>query len=285
MRRAASGSSGLFSIGVLSLTVLAYAAAASVHTSGFIACYLAALVLGNMRLPHRSAVTAFADLDGVVRPDRALRAARAAGLAEQIDEQILPAIVIGLVLLLLARPLSVLVSIAPFRVPWRDQAFLSWAGLRGAVPVVLATVPLTVGAPDVDWIFDLVFVLVVIFTLVQGPTLPWVARGLGVVGLPQPSTWRWSPRPWRSLDAELIQVAVGPASRLHGVEVFEPAAPPGRERHPGRARWLGFVPAPNTAIRRGDQLLIVATAETKRKVERRVGGEPVRAARGLEDEA
>ena len=270
MRRAASGSSGLFSIGVLSLTVLAYAAAASVHTSGFIACYLAALVLGNMRLPHRSAVTAFATSMGWFAQIGLFVLLGLLASPSTLDEQVLPAVVIGLVLLLLARPLSVLISTTPFRVPWRDQAFLSWAGLRGAVPVVLATVPLTVGAPDVGWIFDLVFVLVVIFTLVQGPTLPWVARQLRVADTYQALDLAVESTPLEELDAELIQVAVGPASRLHGVEVFELRLPQGANVTLVVRGGSGFVPAPNTAIRRGDQLLIVATSETKRKVERRV---------------
>ena len=80
----------------------------------------------------------------------------------------------------MARPLSVIASVSWFGMSWRDQAFLSWAGLRGAVPVVLATVPLTTGTPDTEWIFDLVFVLVVVFTIVQAPTLPWMARRLGL---------------------------------------------------------------------------------------------------------
>ena len=98
----------------------------------------------------------------------------------RLGEQLVPAIVIGLVLLLVARPLSVVASVSWFKVPWRDQVFLSWAGLRGAVPVVLATVPLVVGTPDTEWIFDLVFMLVVVFTIVQAPSLPWVARRLGL---------------------------------------------------------------------------------------------------------
>ena len=85
--------------------------------------------------------------------------------------------------------------------PWRDQAFLSWAGLRGAVPVVLATVPLVAGTPNTEWIFDLVFVLVVVFTIVQAPTLPWVARRLGLteqvhsvdVDLESTPSWRSAP--------------------------------------------------------------------------------------------
>jgi cell volume regulation protein A len=187
-----------------------------------------------------------------------------------MDEQVLQAIVIGLVLLLVARPLSVLVSMTPFRVPWRDQAFLSWAGLRGAVPVVLATVPLTVGAPDVDWIFDLVFVLVVVFTLVQGPTLPWIAQRLGVADHYQTLGLAVESTPLEELNAQLLQVSVGPESKLHGVEVFELRLPVGANVTLVVRGGSGFVPAPNTVIRRGDQLLIVATAETRRRVEQRV---------------
>lgn len=270
MRRVASGSSGLFSIGVMSLTVLAYAAAASVHTSGFIACYLAALVLGNMALPHRQAVSAFATSLGWFAQIGLFVLLGLLASPSGMGGQLLPAIVIGLVLLLLARPLSVVVSMTPFRAPWRDQAFLSWAGLRGAVPVVLATVPLTVGAPDVEWIFDLVFVLVVVFTLVQGPTLPWVARRLGVTDTYQALNLAVESTPLEELGAELFQVTVGPSSKLHGVEVFELRLPRGANVTLVVRNGSGFVPAPNTTIRRGDQLLIVATNESRHKVEERV---------------
>lgn len=270
MRRVASGSSGLFSIGVMSLTVLAYASAAAVHTSGFIACYLAALVLGNMALPHRPAVRAFATSMGWFAQIGLFVLLGLLASPPDMGNQVGRAVVIGLVLLLLARPLSVLVSTTPFRMPWRDQAFLSWAGLRGAVPVVLATVPLTVGARNLDWIFDLVFVLVVVFTLVQGPTLPWIAERLGVADAYQTLDLAVESTPLEELGAELIQVQVGPQSHLHGVEVFELRLPKGANVTLVVRNGSGFVPEPNTTIRRGDQLLIVATAETKAHVERRV---------------
>lgn len=270
MRRVASGSSGLFSLGVMSLTVLAYASAAAVHTSGFIACYLAALVLGNMALPHRPAVRAFATSMGWFAQIGLFVLLGLLASPPDMGNQVGRAVVIGLVLLLLARPLSVLVSTTPFRMPWRDQAFLSWAGLRGAVPVVLATVPLTVGARNLDWIFDLVFVLVVVFTLVQGPTLPWIAERLGVADAYQTLDLAVESTPLEELGAELIQVQVGPQSHLHGVEVFELRLPKGANVTLVVRNGSGFVPEPNTTIRRGDQLLIVATAETKAHVERRV---------------
>jgi len=181
-----------------------------------------------------------------------------------------PAILIGLVLLLVARPLSVIVSLTPFRVPWRDQAFLSWAGLRGGVPVVLATVPRTAGTPNVEWLFDLVFVLVVIFTLVQGPTLPWVARRLGVLDAERALDLEVESTPLNEIGADVLEVTVGPTSRLHGVEVFELRLPPGANVTMVVRGGHAFVPTPRTALRHGDQMLIVATAESRLAAERRV---------------
>ncbi|MFC8501165.1 potassium/proton antiporter [Pedococcus sp. NPDC057267] len=270
MRRAASGSSGLFSLGVVAVTVLAYAAAASVHTSGFIACYLAALLLGNLQLPHRPAVQGLSTALGWLAQIGLFVLLGLLAAPGHMGPQVLPAVVIGLVLLLVARPLSVLVSVAPFRVGWRDQVFLSWAGLRGAVPVVLATVPATMGARGVDWIFELVFVLVVIFTLVQGPTLPWVAQRLGIVEDLSTLDLAVEATPLEELGAEVIQVTVGPASKLHGVDVFELRLPEGANVTLVVRGGEGFVPASNTVIRRGDQLLIVATAASRTRAEKRV---------------
>ena len=142
LSRVAGGSSALFSIGVVSLAVLAYAIGAAVHVSGFLATYLAALVLGNMGLPNRASYQSFATAMGWIAQIGLFVLLGVLADPLRLDEQIWAAIVLGLVLLLVARPLSVVASTAWFRMPWREQAFLSWAGLRGAVPVVLATVPL-----------------------------------------------------------------------------------------------------------------------------------------------
>jgi cell volume regulation protein A len=271
MRRIGSSSSGLFSIGVMSLTVLAYAAADQLHASGFLAVYLSALVLGNMRLPHRAAVRGFAQALGwlaqiglfvllglLVTPTRLTM------------EIVIAAIGIGLALLLAARPLSVMVSLTPFRVPWRDQAFLSWAGLRGGVPIVLATVPLTSGTPGAERLYDLVFVLVVIFTLVQAPALPWVARRLGVTDTDRALDLEVESTPLEELRAEVLQMTVGVTSLLNGVEVFELRLPPGANVTLILRGGEGFVPSPRTTLRHGDQLLIVATAQTRMAAEERV---------------
>jgi potassium/hydrogen antiporter len=271
MRRIASSSSGLFSIGVVSLTVLAYAIGATVHTSGFLAAYLSALVLGNMRLPHRAAVRGFAQALGwLAQIGLFVMLGLLASPARLTMQTVGAAFVIGLVLLLVARPLSVMVSLTPFRMPWRDQAFLSWAGLRGGVPIVLATLPLTAGTPGAAQLFDLVFVLVVIFTAVQAPALPWVARRLGVTDSDRALDLEVESTPLDELGADVMQMTVGPTSKLHGVEVFELRLPPGAAVTLVVRGGKGFVPSPQTALRHGDQLLIIATAQTRLAAERRV---------------
>ena len=270
MRRVGSSSSGLFSIGVVALTVLAYATGARLHASGFLAAYLSALVLGNMALPHRAAVRGFAQALGWLAQIGLFVLLGLLVTPSRLAAQIVPAIVIGLGLLLVARPLSVIVSLPPFRVPWRDQVFLSWAGLRGGVPIVLATVPLTTGTPNARPLFDLVFVLVVIFTLVQGPALPWVARRLGLTDTDRALDLEVESTPLDELGADILQMTVGGTSKLHGVEVCELRLPPDANVTLIVRGGKGFVPSPQTALRHGDQLLIVATAQTRKAAEDRV---------------
>src|SRR4029077_13494528 len=85
---------------------------------------------------------------------------------------------VGSVLVLAARPAAVAAATLPLRVPRRQQAFLSWAGLRGAGPIVPGTIPLNAHVPGATRLFDIVFIIVVINTLAQGPTLPWAAGRL-----------------------------------------------------------------------------------------------------------
>nr|WP_084108318.1 potassium/proton antiporter [Knoellia aerolata] len=270
MSRVAGGSSALFAIGVVAMSVLAYAAADVLHASGFIACYLASLVLGNMSLPHRAAVLGFSTALGWLAQIGLFVLLGLLADPAAFPDQIGRALVLGLALLLVARPLSVLVSCSPFGLGWRTQAFLSWAGLRGAVPVVLATVPLTVGATGVEWIFDLVFVLVVIFTLVQAPSLPWVAHRLGLDRGHHSFDLAIEVTPFDDIGAHLIEVTVGPLSRLAGVQVYELRLPAGANVALIVREGASFVPHETTPLRRGDQLLVVTPAALRAAVEKRL---------------
>ncbi len=270
LRVVASASSALFAIGVIAVAVLAYAAADALHLSGFIACYLAALVLGNIGLPHRPAVLGFATAMGWIAQIGLFVLLGLLASPSNFRSVLVPALVIGTALLVLARPLSVIASCAPFRMSWRVQAFLSWAGLRGAVPVVLATVPVTMGAQGVDWIFDLVFVLVVVFTFVQAPTLPWVARRLGLASVHRQVSLAVEATPLEELGAELLEVDIGPGSRIAGVRVFELRLPAGANISLVVRQGRSFVPREGDVLRTGDQLLVVAPSALREQVERRL---------------
>jgi cell volume regulation protein A len=177
---------------------------------------------------------------------------------------------VGTALLLLGRPLSVIASCTPFGMSWQTQAFLSWAGLRGAVPVVLATVPVTVGAVGVEWIFDLVFVLVVVFTIIQAPTLPWVARKLGVGDGHHQVDLAVDATPLEELGADLLEIDVGPGSKIAGVRVFELRLPVGANVSLVVRGGTSFVPRESDVLRHGDQVLIVAPQAVRDDTEKRL---------------
>ena len=188
----------------------------------------------------------------------------------ELGDDILPALVIGLVLTMVARPLSVVVCLMPFRVPWREQALMSWAGLRGAVPIILATIPMVGGVEDSRRIFNIVFVLVVVYTLVQGPTLPWFARKLRLGGEPEPADLGIESAPLERLRGHLLSFAIPEGSKMHGVEVNELRLPAGSAVTLVVRDGKSFVPLPTTVLRRGDELLVVATDPVRDAAERRL---------------
>jgi potassium/hydrogen antiporter len=270
LRRIALPASGLYPIATFGLGLLAFAAAGSAHASGFIAAYLSAVVLANSGLPHRSATRSFAEGLGWLAQIGLFVLLGLLVNPSELGDDLVPAIVVGLVLLLVARPLSVMASLIGFRVPWREQVFLSWAGLRGAVPIVLATFPIVAGVSDSHRLLNIVFMLVVVFTLVQAPSLRPVAYALGLMSGESTREIQVEAAPLDVLDAELLTMTVQPDSRLHNVTVIELRLPDPsvitliiRDGHT-------FVPLPDTRIETGDELLIVTTTKTRAAAESRL---------------
>jgi potassium/hydrogen antiporter len=271
MRRAALPSSGLYPLAVMSLCFLAYSSAAFAHASGFAAVYVAALVLGSSDLPHRAATRSFGEglawlaqiglfvmLGLLLSPGRI-------GL-----ETIGYAVVAGLVLTLVARPVSVLVSAVVQPMPLRELAFISWAGLRGAVPIVLTTIPLAEGVDDSERLFDLVFVLVVVYTLVTGPTLPWVAKVLRVTRRSEPRGLDIEAAPLERIAADLLQVTISPVSKMHGVEIGELRLPAGASVSMIVRDGETLIPERRTVLKHGDDLLVVTPRRQREKTEERL---------------
>ena len=291
MVRAALPSSGLYPLAVLSLCFGAYAVAAELHASGFAAVYAAALVLGNGELPHRVATRSFVEgLGWLAQIGLFVMLGMLLPVELVTWTSLWQALVAGVVLTVLARPLSVAATAATdrIRLPWprrpesapepdergqlslAELTFVSWAGLRGAVPIVLATIPLAEGVPGAATLFVVVFVLVVIDTLVTAPTLPWLARRLGLT----------PPSPVRDLDveaapldriaADLLQVRVTDRSLIHGVEIGELRLPRGASVALVVRGGEVTVPEQRTVLRRGDDLLVVTPRVLRDPTERRL---------------
>lgn len=180
------------------------------HASGFLAVYLAGMIIGNLPMRAHNSVVTFLDaatwlaqivmfvlLGLLVSPQRVL-------------ENIWPAIGIALVLMLVARPVAVFLCLSPFRFNWRERTFISWVGLRGAVAIFLASIPLLVNLPSAYIYFDVAFIVVIISLLLQGWTLGVAARWLHVA---LPRSDRGPRRIELDLPGQLEQQLVGYAVR------------------------------------------------------------------------
>jgi potassium/hydrogen antiporter len=270
IRRAALPAVGLYPLLVMTLALLAYSAGAVAHASGFAAVYLAALVLGNAALPHRAATRSFAEGLAWVSQIGLFVMLGLLSSPSNMPEAFVAAIVAGLALTLLARPISVFISTIPFALSMPERAFLSWAGLRGAIPVVLATIPLADGTEDAAWLFAVVFIVAVVFTLLQAPPLPWLARYLGVGGDAVASETDVESAPLDRLHADLVQVRIPARSQLHGVEIGELRLPPNVAVALVVRQDKSFVPTATTRLQHGDEMLIVAPRRLREATERRI---------------
>lgn len=270
LRSVALPASGLYPLIVFAFTVLAYGSATAVHASGFAAVYVAALVLGNTELPHRTATRSFVEGIGWLAQ---IALFVMLGMLANPDEfewwHVGTGLAVGAILTFVARPLSVALCAVWFKVEWREQLFVGWAGLRGAVPIILATVPLAAGVPGSRDLFNIVFVTVVAYTLVQAAPLRRLAAWCGVL-TDEARDVEVEAAPLERVSADLLQVRVPRGSKLAGVEVGELRLPTGASVSLVVRDGAPFVPHRTTRIERGDDLLVVATRDVRVAAEDRL---------------
>ncbi len=173
-------SEGLYPLLALGIAALSYGVAAWFSASGFLAVYVAGLIIGALARRRRRIVVTFhtslangADLGLFLLLGILV-------FPTELPPVMLPALAVTAILLFVARPLAVVICMLPFRLPWREQVILSWAGLRGAVPIVLATFPASAGVANGSTIFNVVFFVVLTSTLLQATTVAPLARRLGL---------------------------------------------------------------------------------------------------------
>jgi cell volume regulation protein A len=262
LRRTRLETVGLYPVATLATAALAFGAADTLHGSGFLAVYIAGLILGSARIPAKRTVTVFHQGLAWVAQIAMFLSLGLLVFPSELDDVVVEGTALALVLVLVARPVATFVSTAFDRFSMAERVVLGWAGLRGAVPVVLATFPVIDGVEDSLDFFNIVFFAVVISTLVQGTTFEPLARRLRVTtsepALPRPLAETGT---IRRLGAEIVEYPVGPEDAVVGHRVRELGLP--------RDALLSVIvrgdeavlPRGSTRVEAGDRLHVVVRSE------------------------
>jgi cell volume regulation protein A len=228
LRNTKLASPGLYPVATLSAAGLAFGGAATLHGSGFLAAYLAGLMLGSARIPAKQTVTVFHEGLAWVAQITMFLALGLLVFPSELGHVWFKGTVLALFLVFVARPLSAAIATAFDKFSAAERIVLGWAGLRGAVPVVLATFAVIDKVPEGQYreFFNIVFFAVVISTILQGTTVEWLARKLGVTttepALPRPLVETGTVR---RLGAEIVEYPVGQDDAIVGQLVRELGLP------------------------------------------------------------
>jgi cell volume regulation protein A len=262
LRRYPLPSGGLYPALTLALALLAFGVTTLLHGSGFLAVYLAGMVLGNGPLPYHA---------GLLRVHDALAWLAQIGMflilgllvyPSGLLEVAGPGLGLALLLAFIVRPLVVGLCLAPFRYPRREVLYIGWVGLRGAVPIVLATYPVLVGAAGADRIFHVVFFIVVVNALVPGGTVAWVTRRLGLQKAEPPAPHAVLAIESRlPLEGELMSFYIDEALVVSGVSLEDLDFPEGSSvMLIVRGNRL-IPPRGSTTLQQGDHVYVLAQPE------------------------
>jgi potassium/hydrogen antiporter len=197
---------GLHAPFVATAALVVFGLAQAVHGSGFLAVYIAGLMVGNSAVRAHNTVVVFLDAATWLAQIAMFVLLGLLSWPGRLPAAILPGLAVALTLMLIARPAAVFICLAPYRFSLREKLFVSWVGLRGAVGIFIASIPLLVGVPNAHLYFDVGFIVVLTSLLIQGWTIALAARWLGV------SFPRSDPRPRRvelDLPGQLEQEIVG----------------------------------------------------------------------------
>ena len=258
-RRARLATGGLYPVASIAVVAIAFGFADVLHGSGFLAVYLAGLAMGSANLPARQTVHAFHDGLAWVAQLAMFLALGLLVFPHQLDEIAWQGTLIALVLVFIARPLAVLVATAFAPLGMADRLVLGWAGLRGAVPVVLATFPVIEGVEGSLTFFNIAFFAVLLSTLLQGTTFEPLARWLGATTA-EPAL----PRPLvevgtiRQLGADVVEVPINEGDAAIGVRVRDLGLPRDALVNVLVRNDEALPPRGSTRLEAGDLLYIVA---------------------------
>jgi potassium/hydrogen antiporter len=264
---------GLYPVLTIAFVLLTYEGTTWLGGSGFVATYVAGLTISNAEFLHKRSLLRFHDAVAWLMQ---ISMFVLMGLLV-FPSHLLPvagqAVLVAAVLMLVARPVAVGLTLLPFRVPLREAAFVSWVGLRGATPIILATFPVVAGVPNAETLFNVVFFVVLLSVLVQGTTIPAAARYLDVTG-PLASIDRYS------FDAVITgdeghglrEVRIGEDAPAVGRTVVSLGLPAGVLLALVYRGGQIIVPQGGTVLAAGDRVLLLAEDEPYHVARRLLAG-------------
>jgi len=253
---------GLYPVLTLAMVLLIYGLTTIIGGNGFIAVYLAGLIIGNSVIVHKKSLIRFYDGIAWLMQIVMFLALGLLVFPSQLASAFVPGLLAALFLILIARPVAVLLTLLPWKMPMNEKALVSWVGLRGAVPIILATYPLVAGVPNAEAIFNIVFFIVIFSALVHGTSIPSVARWLGLAA-PLEETRRLSREFEVDPDtpSELLELVIPPDASAVGKQVVDLGLPKGALIIMMQKGDERFVPVGSTVIGAADTLLLLTTDE------------------------
>ena len=265
---------GLYPVVTLAVVLLAYGATAQLGGSGFLAVYVAGLRMGNADFVHKRGLVGFHDAIAWLSQISMFLVLGLLVFPGRLPGVAARALLVAAVLVLVARPVAVFVALGLSRLTKREKLLVSWVGLRGAVPIILATFPLVEGVPQAERIFDVVFFVVIVSVLVQGTTIPMVARRLGVAApLGSRRPYPIEPASTSAGNAEMHEVTVADNSPAAGRQVVDLGLPKGTLLVLVSRDGEHLVPQGATVLRQGDKALVLADAESLRRAKKILQGD------------
>ncbi len=263
LRGARLATAGLYPVASLTVGALAYGGADTLHGSGFLAVYLAGLILGSATIPAERTVVSFHQGLGYLAQVAMFLTLGLLDFPSQLPSVAVKGTALALVLVVLARPVAVAVTTLPFAYNWRERTLLAWAGLRGAVPVVLATFPVIAHVPHSLQFFNIVFFAVLLSTVLQGSTFETLARRLGLTtnepALPRPLSEAGT---LRRLGAEVLEYTIAPGDASAGARVRDLGLPRDAVVSVVVREERAIPPRGSTRLRAGDELHLLIGEES-----------------------
>lgn len=265
----------LYPILLLILGIFIFASTYFLKGNGYLAVYIAGLVIGNSKFSHKRTSMKF--MDGFAWMSQILLFLTLGLLVNpgELIEVLVPALVISAFLIFIGRPLTVFLTLIPFRkVGFKDKLYVSWVGLRGAVPIIFAILPLAEGVPHARWIFNMVFVITIVSLLVQGTSLPLVARWLKLAD--KPAKYKeledFDVEFAEEIKSAMTEIVITEETLQYGKNLMEMPLPDKTLAVMVKRGEQYFVPTGQTELHAGDKLLVISDDESAlRETYRNIG--------------